>query len=155
LSENSAVQRLIPITLKGLDRPESSPFKRAFLDATRTVGGTMQLQLNNHRLNRVAERTVRGLHYAKSARSLPAANVNAFYELAFDPPDIQPIFPLQSILAALREEPPTVIQPDVFEYRVTGISGKPDASAWLLTFFARAWFLVLVNWRSVENELRQ
>jgi hypothetical protein len=147
LRANPAVQRLIPVTLSGLDRPESSCFKRAFLDATRAAGDTIQLRVDCDRLNRVAERTVRGLHYFKYSRVLPAANVNAFYEMAFDPPNMQPIFPLQSILTTLRKEPPTVIHSDVFEYQVTEIVGKPDASAWLLSFFTHAWFIVLANWK--------
>lgn len=160
LEDQPAVKRLNDEVLSGLSRPESEGFRQSFFNSTRTVDevladGTlrpkMQFQRDFDRLSKVALRIVKGLFYHEFKGIMPSGRMDVFDDVGFAFDSMQPIFPLQSVLKTLREEPVRIIHEEVFEYCFASVDGAPETIVWQLTFFRRAWFLVLTNWEQFRS----
>jgi len=114
-------------------------------DAEGFVEKVLQFPPNNERLNRVIERTIRGLHFHHTDKMIPTdfhfliMADHGFNNLTGDDPFSAHIQRLQD------KENRNVIEEDVFEYYFTEDEGYENSIEWVLTFFIHARFLVFVS----------
>ncbi len=149
------VQANLPSIFRGLQRPENKNFTRSFLNGIRQFNlrspGGIQLghkwgfDVDLRRLDRVAERIVRGLFFHETRRALQySAGVKAWSEDGLRDIPIPILREYQeTVIRPLLVSPSTSIGNGTFEYRFQVCEDEPNASAWLLTMYQDVRFLCL------------
>lgn len=158
LQDHPAVQQVSSTVQRGLNRPESKGLLKGILassrvstvaeDGTSTPRQQMQYQPAWNRIDNVVKRVVKGLYYYEFGKIMPQGRVDVWSDQSefMQGSGIQNALPLSSILETLRADTTRVVLKEVFEYSYSLTVGDPEMTTWLLTFYSRAWFLVLANW---------
>jgi len=132
--------------LRSWQRPQSGGFTAAFRDsfATRTIRAPDHSVIGQEfghvalteRINRVLERTVRGLFFHETGTVLPLD-----YRVRARMWEVLPPQDARSYMALMGGAPLRVIANGAFRYAARIAGDDPFASAWLLQFYGSATFL--------------
>lgn len=154
-SESSDAEAVLRKTVRGLQRPEQTAFRRAIMGSIdlRPVETPSGVYLGRRpvypvelpRVERVLGRTVRGLYYHHTENRLPADSVvQVWPEDAFQGLDPTGRQALKGILGPLSSQPRHVLGDQAFVYKYAVISNDPDwGSAWLMRFYKDVLFLAI------------
>lgn len=156
VGESSEAQKNWTQIFRSLARPQARGMTNAFLQSMHPVqaktwsgiylGTMMGFSVNMERINRVIERTVRGLYFHEWKRRLPEDHIVDVFcadTLIGLPPENLTHFQ-QTIILPLASVDPKIIAPGVFSYRFLVAADGP-ASAWALTFYDRKTFLAITT----------
>jgi hypothetical protein len=157
VGDSPEAQKNWPSIFRSLRRPEARGMTKALLESIRPVqaitgggihlGMRMGLKVNLERINRVVERTVRGLYFSERKQRLPAGYgvlVHCDETLKRLPPDCLEQLQ-QTVILPLAAVEPKIVAPGVFFYRLMMAEDNPAASAWALTFYERRSFLAITG----------
>lgn len=143
--EAPAAQQSIESLLRAMENPAKRGFARSFLDSIKEVdvqteaglylGTAPILKIDRDRLNRVAERIVRGLFFHERRHPVPSGYevIGRVQQSGFD-----------RILARLEGVAfPQVreIQHGVFSYTFKEAASDPDSTVWLAAFYDSLYFV--------------
>lgn len=145
---------------RSLSRSEAAGLRKSFLSDIRVVqlrtqaglhlGKRLAFDVNLQCIQRVVERTVRGLFFHVTGQRL-----HPDYDVAVHSDDTLREKPeevleelRQTILIPLARIPPKVIGNGVFMYRFHITNGDPFLSVWALTFYGQVAFLALTGPRN-------
>ncbi|MCK5757772.1 MAG: hypothetical protein KAH14_01675 [Clostridiales bacterium] len=142
-NENGALKKLIPDMFSKLGSTKKTGFRTSLLNnldhidiQTKSgiiVPNKLASKIDMSRMNRVIERTVRGLYYHEMKQMILKSNVQVrviFYEDMDTSTEetkniIKAVYPMQII----------TIEDDIFNYRFVYDQDKPAVSVWLLCFY--------------------
>jgi len=151
---------------RSLRRPQAQGMKKSLLESIRPVqamswggihlGTTMGFKVDLARINRVIERTVRGLYFKEMNRRLPEG-WNVFVQcdetLIHESPAVLEEL-RQTTLLPLAAQQPRIIAPGIFFYKYVVDENMPAASAWALTFYDTRSFLAITVPKDVVSHSR-
>ncbi len=152
LAHHPDVQRVFPRVAKSLSKPTKRGFRKGFLEAVRFVevqtsagiilGRRNAMTIDTSRLKRVVERVTRALFYVERDRPLPPYyKIRCYLEPELPEGDDDP---RAVIVRTLLAQSARTFGDGVFSYRYDLSSDDESASAWLLVFYERAYFICLV-----------
>lgn len=150
--DNEAVQRALPVAMRGLRRPPRRKFRAHFLRGIKTLKARTPsglflarvhaYEVDGSRLSRVCARTIRGLYFRKFGKALPPdAEVDVWSPDGFPPGAFVGARKYLELRLAVLESEPTVIHPQVFKYWARPAADNEVASAWVLHFYDKIEFL--------------
>ena len=166
IGETPEAQKNWAPIFRSLKRPQARGMMKALLGSIRPVramswggvhlGTRMGFKVDLTRINRVIERTVRGLYFKEMNQRLPEGyDVTVFCDetLINELPVI--LNKLQeTLIIPLAAAPPKIIAPNIFFYRVLIAEDNPAATAWALTFYERKSFLAITCPRPLASHLQ-
>lgn len=150
---SSSGQQILNKALRALARPQQRGYARALARRTRLaqvqseagllLGNAPVYIVENERLSRVVERTLRGLYYHEEGERLPEEGIARAWSLnGFQGASDSVLRELLKFSRACLASEPVTIAPSVFTYWIARTpEGKPGA--WLLLFYERVPFLGL------------
>lgn len=145
--------------MRSLHKPEKEGFRRAFLQGVKLVnaqtlagiflGRSMAYEVDSDRLNRTADRIVRGLFFHHREERLPDdAQVKALC-LESIRSDRRTLQILEGTLSQLQEQPLITKGKGVFRYQFSLLEEDPSSSVWLFSFYEKVHFFGLTV-RAIE-----
>ena len=150
---NVVAEQLRRVVLRSFDR--SDGWRTGWFSRTRLVDivddfgqrdSKMQYQMDYDRLSKVADRTIRGLHFDKFGSALPVdCPILVMQDWALDDEHKSPESKIGRFIANFDDTPAHTVHPDVFAYKRENVVGEDLTAAWLLWFFNRVWIIGLVN----------
>jgi hypothetical protein len=155
--EMESAQSIYPKVKRSLTKSTKIGFKKSISDAVKDIDGYTKsgiyfgkvaiLDVDLVRLNRVASRIVKGLFYHHTQKHL-FGNKDAIAYVVDSLrglPQDELINLRDNILKPLKNSSPISIGGDVFEYKYVLAKDEMYASAWLLRFFKKVYFLGLTG----------
>lgn len=150
--DSPAIREIRDTTLRSLEKPFKSGFRNAFLKTTKyielfTKGGIylgkgVSYQVDLDRLNRVAERIIRGLFFHHKHYRLP----NNYKVSALETTGIrlsskeEALSIADTIKRTIAGRRANIIDKEIFSYFFIFAEDEPNVSEWLLLFFRKIIF---------------
>jgi hypothetical protein len=154
VGHNPAAKKVMESAIRGLWRPQATGFRRSFLRTIKPVelttgsgiylGKSCTTDVDYDRLERVVERTVRGLYFRWKNRPLPkAATIAVYLDMGFEGATEEARATLLEMMAKLQRERPLIIRAGEFQCWRAAAIDREYASAWLMLFYGAIWYLAI------------
>jgi hypothetical protein len=161
VGNNAAVKQLLDKVYRGLARPQSTRFRKAFVAAAHEVdvftpggiyvGQSIQFDVDFGRLESTVARTVRGLYYSEClCRLPPECRITVYLDIGFADSIAAGDKTAVNLVERLSANPGTIIEPSVFAYWSQFPDRNSYMSVWLLLFYRQIWFLAFTDGRTAK-----
>lgn len=151
--DHSDAREPLRAAMRSLYKPEKEGFRNAFLQGVKFVnlqtqagiylGGSIAYEVDLDRLNRTADRIVRGLFFHHREERLPDdARVKALC-LEYIQSDRETLQTLEETLSHLQKQPLITKGKGAFRYQFFLLDDAPNSSVWLFSFYEKVHFFGL------------
>ncbi|WP_425398702.1 HNH endonuclease [Aeoliella sp.] len=163
IADSSQAHKLLPAIHRSLGRSRGKGLLHGLLNSSEEVelvtqsgiflGTSAKYKPEFERLNRVVERTVKGLLYRHFDAPLPSGySVRVFNEDGLEATEGAFVDAARQMAAKVVRNPCQSIGDGVFQYWYAKVASKDFCSMWVMTFYERASWLCFVSESPLNND---
>ena len=157
VGDNKYALKANDTALRGIARPKSAGFKRAFLKTVEEVdlvtpsglfvGRGLRMQPDYYRIEDVVRRTVRGLYYHTHDKTPlpPDCPIWVASDIGFEGSKGDDLVKQKQFFEKLLATPPQIVHEDIFSYWTQDVKDQDFMSVWFLLFYKKIWFVAFTN----------